>query len=91
VAPIDDIRALAEKHRAAAASAIDRGREHGYDAAAEAAEEADIARLLTAAAREMLAMSPADAQDYAHRMKAALWARLDDSPELGPDDAEAHP
>lgn len=91
MAPIDDIRQLAETHAAAATSCIDRGRMHGYDATAEAAEHADIARLLRGAVVEMEAMSPADRQDYAHRLKFALWARLDDSPERGYDDSEAHP
>jgi hypothetical protein len=89
VAPIDDIRSLADKHSNASREALTRGRQHGYDATAEAAEQGDIALVLRAAAAEMATMDPAEQQDYAHRLKFALWARLDDAPR-GFDDSEAH-
>jgi len=81
VTPIDDILRMAENQEKAALGAIEAGRRHGFDASRQAMEYADIARLLRLAAGEMRAMSPANAQDYAHRMKAAVWRRLDDSPE----------
>lgn len=75
-----EMRDLAQKHEQAALDVIERGKRDGFDPTAAALEEADIARILRAAAREIEAMDPARQQDYAHRMKAALWQRLDDSP-----------
>lgn len=91
MAPIDDIQALAERYAAASLAALERGRVHGYDATSEAAEQADLALVCRRAVADMRAMSPAEQQDTAHRLKAALWAREDDSPEVGADESEAHP
>lgn len=77
---VDDILALAQKHEQAALDVIERGKRDGFDPTVAALEEADIARILRSAAREMEHMDPARQQDYAHRMKFALWQRLDDSP-----------
>lgn len=73
---IDDIEALALRHEKAGKTS---------------AEDADIALVLRAGIADMRNLSPAEAQDYAHRLKFALWARLDDSPELGDDYSEVHP
>jgi hypothetical protein len=81
VSPVDDILRMAENQEKAALGAIEAGRRHGFDATRQAMEYADIARLLRLAAGEMRHMDPATQQDYAHRMKAAVWRRLDDSPE----------
>ena len=79
---VADIERLAEAHEKAALDVIERGKRDGWDPTAAALEEANIARILRTAAREMQRMEPAAQQDYAHRMKAALWARQDDSPEV---------
>lgn len=79
---VADIEALAERHEQAAISLIERGKRDGWDPTRAALEEANIARILRKAAREMESMAPDAQQDYAHRMKAALWARTDDSPEV---------
>lgn len=73
---IDDIEALALRHE---------------EAGKTSPEDADIALVLRAGIADMRKLGPAEAQDYAHRLKFALWARLDDSPELGDDYSEAHP
>lgn len=73
---IDDIEALALRHE---------------EAGKTSPEDADIALVLRAGIAGMRKLDPAAAQDYAHRLKFALWARLDDSPELGDDYSEAHP
>ncbi len=72
--PVDEIVALAERHEASGMAAVDAGRE------ADALESADIARILREAASVMLTMDAPAQQDYAARMKAALWMRQDDSP-----------
>jgi hypothetical protein len=76
VSAIDDIEALALRHE---------------EAGKTSPEDADIALVLRAGIADMRKLDPAAAQDYAHRLKFALWARLDDSPELGDDYSEAHP
>jgi hypothetical protein len=82
MSPRDDILAMAERQEQSALAAIEAGRKYGYDPSREALEYVDIARILKAAAHEMAGMDPASAQDYAHRLKFAVWARLDDSPEV---------
>ena len=85
-----DIIALAERHERAARDVEERGRRDGWDATKAADEERDIALILRRGAQELIGMDPANQQDFAHRLKAALWRRLDDSP-VGHDDTEAHP
>lgn len=80
--PVDEIVALAERHEASGMAAVDAGRE------ADALESADIARILREAASVMLSMAPSEQQDYAARMKAALWMRLDDSAVTLPEEVE---
>lgn len=77
-----DIIALAEKHEQAARDVEARGLRDGWDARKAAREERDIALILRRGAQELVGMDPANQQDYAHRLKAALWRRLDDSPEV---------
>lgn len=79
---VAEMNDLAQKHEKAALDLIERGKRDGFDPTAAAIEEANIARILRAAAREMQHMTPDAQQDYAHRMKFALWQRLDDSPEV---------
>jgi hypothetical protein len=80
---VADLVKMAENNEQAAKMAVDVGKRFGYDASRQALEYADIARQLRLAAAEIAAM-PADKQPgYVARMKAAVWARLDDSPELG--------
>ena len=90
MSPIDDVVAIAERQERASLAAIEAGRVFGYDPTKEALEYADIARICRLAAREMQAMTPDAQQDYAHRLKAAVWRRLDDSPELV-EPEEMHP
>lgn len=78
---VAEMLSLAQKHEQAALDVIERGKRDGFDPTAAALEEADIARILRSAARQMQHMDPARQQDYFHRMKFALWQRLDDSPE----------
>lgn len=79
---LDDILTMAANQEQAARMAVEAGERFGYDASREALEYADIARILRAAAKEMERMAPDAQQDYAHRLKFAVWARLDDSPEV---------
>jgi hypothetical protein len=88
---VDDLLKMAENNEKAAKMAVEAGARFGYDASRAALEYADIARQLRLAAAE-IAVMPEDRQaSYVSRMKAAVWARLDDSPELADDHAEAHP
>ncbi len=87
---LQDILTMAANQEQAARMAVESGERFGYDASREALEYADIARILRLAAKEMEHMEPGAQQDYAHRLKFAVWARLDDSP-VGHDDSEAHP
>lgn len=82
MSPRDDILTMAANQEQAARMAIEAGEKFGYDSSREALEYADIARILRLAAREMDGMEPGAQQDYAHRLKFAVWARLDDSPEV---------
>ena len=77
-----DILTMAANQEKAARMAVEAGERFGYDASREALEYADIARILRLAAKEMEHMAPDAQQDYAHRLKFAVWARLDDSPEV---------
>ena len=79
---LQDILTMAANQEQAARMAVESGERFGYDASREALEYADIARILRLAAKEMERMEPAAQQDYAHRLKFAVWARLDDSPEV---------
>jgi hypothetical protein len=80
---VADLVKMAESNEQAAKMAVDAGARFGYDSSREALEYANIARQLRLAAAE-IALMPADKQPaYVARMKAAVWARLDDSPELG--------
>ena len=88
---VADLVKMAEANEQAAKMALDVGARFGYDASREALEYANIARQLRLAAAE-IALMPADKQPaYVARMKAAVWARLDDSPEIANDYSEAHP
>lgn len=77
----ENILQLAEAHEKAARDVEERGRRDGWDATSAAAEERDIALILRRGAQELRHMDPANQQDYAHRLRAALWRRMDDSPE----------
>jgi len=88
---VADLVKMAENNEQAAKMAMDAGARFGYDASREALEYADIARQLRLAAAEIAVMAPDKQPMYVARMKAAVWARLDDSPELGDDHSEAHP
>lgn len=80
---VDDLLLMAANNEEAAKKAVDLGERFGYDASRASLEYADIARQLRLAAAE-IAVMPAEKQPgYVARMKAAVWARLDDSPELG--------
>ena len=79
---LQDILTMAANQEKAARMAVEAGERFGYDASREALEYADIARILRLAAKEMEHMAPDAQQDYAHRLKFAVWARLDDSPEV---------
>lgn len=68
----DELTRLAELHAAMAAKVI--------PPTAQSLEDADIARLLREAVEAMRGLSEDKQQDYAHRMKFALWQRMDDSP-----------
>lgn len=78
--PVEEIVALADAHQALGLAALDRGEREGRDATAEALEHADIARIMRHGAQALATMSGPVQQDYAHRLKCALWQRLDDSP-----------
>lgn len=80
--PVDELVALAERHEASGMAHVDAGRVN------DALECADIARILREAASAMLTMDPPAQQDYAARMKAALWMRQDDSPVDFPEEVE---
>lgn len=86
---LQDILTMAANQEQAARMAVEAGERFGYDASREALEYADIARILRLAAKEMERMAPDAQQDYAHRLKFAVWARLDDSPEVYAE--EEHP
>jgi hypothetical protein len=88
---VNDLLKMAENNEKAAKMAVESGARFGYDASRAALEYADIARQLRLAAAE-IAVMPEDRQaSLVSRMKAAVWARLDDSPELGDNYSEAHP
>lgn len=76
MSPIDDLERLARVHEAAGKTSP---------------EDADIALVLRAGIADMRKLDAAAAADYASRLRFALYARLDDSPEVGDDYAEAHP
>ena len=80
---VADLVKMAEQNEKAAKMAVDYGARFGYDSSRAALEYADIARQLRLAAAEIAVMDPAKQPGYVARMKAAVWARLDDSPELG--------
>jgi hypothetical protein len=86
----DDIVLMAERQEQAALAAIEAGRTFGYDPTREALEYAHIAHILRLAVREMRDMDESKQADYARRLKAAVWQRLDDSPELV-EPEEMHP
>jgi hypothetical protein len=88
---VADLVKMAENNEKAAKMAVDVGERFGYDASREALEYADIARQLRLAAAEIAAMPAEKQPGYVARMKAAVWARLDDSPAIGADYSEAHP
>lgn len=63
---------MAAARRRQGLKALRLGAEHGYDASAEALEDARVAALLEQAAEAVGVMSPANQEDYLHRMRAAL-------------------
>lgn len=79
---VADLVKMAENNEQAAKMAVDAGARFGYDASRQALEYADIARQLRLAAAEIELMDPRLQPSYVARMKAAVWARLDDSPEV---------
>lgn len=70
----DELLEMAKNHDRWGLKALERG-ELG---AAEAAEHADVARLLRQGAAAIRDYSPAEQQDYANRFKAALSLRQGD-------------
>ena len=78
--PADDILALAERYAAEGLAVMERGKRDGFDPTAEALEAADIARILRLAATEMRSMPEGKQQDYAARLRFAVYQRTDDSP-----------
>jgi len=85
---VSDLLQMAANNEQAAKLAVDFGQRFGYDSTDAALEYAEIARELRLAAAEIAVMDPAVQEDRVRRMKAAVWARLDDSPEIGDDDRE---
>jgi hypothetical protein len=85
---VSDLLQMAANNEQAAKLAVDFGQRFGYDSTRAALEYAEIARELRLAAVEIAAMDPAVQEDRVQRMKAAVWARLDDSPEIGDGDRE---
>ncbi len=85
---VADLLVMAENQEKAAKLAVDFGQRFGYDSTRAALEYAEIARELRLAAAEIAQMDPAVQEDRVRRMKAAVWARLDDSPDLGEPDRE---
>jgi hypothetical protein len=85
---VSDLLQMAANNEQAAKLAVDFGQRFGYDSTRAALEYAEIARELRLAAAEIAVMDPAVQEDRVRRMKAAVWARLDDSPEIGDDDRE---
>jgi len=85
---VSDLLQMAANNEQAAKLAVDFGQRFGYDSTRAALEYAEIARELRLAAAGIAVMDPAVQEDRVRRMKAAVWARLDDSPEIGDDDRE---
>lgn len=79
---LQEFQRLAEQHAQAALDVEARGKRDGFDARKDAAEETDLALICLRAVADLAGMAPAEQQDYAHRLKAALWQRQDDSPEV---------
>jgi hypothetical protein len=84
VSPAEELRAMADVQAKAGLALLERAKTASFDPTAEALEHAHIAGMLRLAAAEVERMAPAEAQDYLHRMKFAVWQRLDDSPEVVP-------
>lgn len=70
------LRDEAQKYRKAGLLCVERGQRDGFDTSAEAVEYANVAAILERAANAVDELEPASAQDYTHRMLAALSLRL---------------